>query len=230
MMTFVEILLLICGGIIAYLLGSIPSAVWIGRIFFKDDVRKHGSGNAGATNTFRTFGWKAGVSVLAFDVFKGWMAVFIASLFTPAHFVYEQVINYDVLCAALAVVGHVYPVFAGFKGGKGVATLVGVMIALLPWQTGAAVLIFLIVMTISGYVSLSSIVAGVLFPVIVIFLPKIFPATIPAATWSEILFAFLIAVFIPVTHLKNIKRLLNGTEKKLFSKDKKTNLDDFGGK
>ncbi|MDR0364097.1 MAG: glycerol-3-phosphate 1-O-acyltransferase PlsY [Bacteroidales bacterium] len=228
-MTTVEVLLLICGGIIAYLLGSIPSSVWIGRIFFGKDVRQYGSGNAGATNTFRTFGWKAGVFVLVFDVFKGWMAVFISSLFTSDYFSSEQVINYEVICAALAVVGHVYPIFAGFKGGKGVATLVGIMIALLPWETATAVVIFIIVMLLSGYVSLSSIIAGILFPVIVIFLPKIFLTLLPAA-WSEIFFAFLIAVFIPITHLKNIKRLLKGTEKKLFSKNDKDGSMDFGGK
>lgn len=224
-MTTVEILLLICGVVAAYLLGSIPSAVWISKLFFRDDVRNHGSGNAGATNVIRTFGLKAGIFVLAFDVFKGWMAVFLSECFTPAFFNYEQIINYEVICAVAAVVGHVYPIFARFKGGKGVATLAGIMIALLPWQTLVAVIVFAIVMLASGYVSLSSIVTSVVFPFIVIFLPKIFPA-LPPATLSEIIFAILIAVFIPVTHLKNIKRLLKGEEKKLFSKKGRRGTSD----
>jgi len=221
-----NILLLVAGVVLAYLLGSIPTSVWIGWVFFKKDVRNYGSGNAGATNTARTLGWKAGAVVLCFDVFKGVLAVFLSDYFTPDHFIKPQIIHYNVICAIMAVIGHVYPVFAGFKGGKGVATLTGIMFALLPWQTGVACIVFAIVLAISGYVSLGSIVTALCYPFIVAFLPYVltpFPETFSSlfsVELSEVIFSVAIAVFIPVTHLKNIKRLLKGEEKKLFGKKK----------
>ena len=225
-MTTMNILLLVAGVVLAYLLGSIPTSVWIGWVFFKKDVRNYGSGNAGATNTARTLGWKAGAVVLCFDVFKGVLAVFLSDYFTPDHFIKPQIIHYNVICAIMAVIGHVYPVFAGFKGGKGVATLTGIMFALLPWQTGVACIVFAIVLAISGYVSLGSIVTALCYPFIVAFLPYVltpFPETFSSlfsVELSEVIFSVAIAVFIPVTHLKNIKRLLKGEEKKLFGKKK----------
>jgi len=214
-----NILLLASGVILAYLLGSIPTSVWIGRAFFKTDVREYGSGNAGATNTLRTFGWKAGVAVLIFDVFKGALAVFLSDFFVPDTFTEVQLIDYNVVCAIMAVIGHVYPVFAGFKGGKGVATLTGIMFALLPLETGVACVVFVAVMLISRYVSLSSIITALCYPFIVIFLPAICSLLLAidlTTELSEMIFSVAIAVFIPVTHLKNIKRLLKGEEKKLF--------------
>jgi glycerol-3-phosphate acyltransferase PlsY len=211
-----DILLLVGGILLAYLLGSIPTSVWIGRSFFKKDVRDYGSGNAGATNTLRILGWKAGVFVLVFDVLKGVLAVFLSDYFVPDGFTGAQIIHYNVICAVVAVIGHVYPVFVGFKGGKGVATLTGVMFALLPWEMGAACVVFLVVMLISRYVSLSSIITALCYPFIVVFLPKIFPSLLTAAELSEVIFSVVIALFIPIVHLKNIKRLLKGEEKKLF--------------
>ena len=210
-----DIFLLAVGFILAYLLGSIPTSVWVGRAFFKVDVRQHGSGNAGATNVMRILGWKTGVFVLIFDIFKGALAVFLSDYFTPEEFIRSQTIHYNVTCAVMAVVGHIYPVFAGFKGGKGVATLTGIMFALLPWQTAAACVVFLIVMLISRYVSLSSIITAVSYPLIVAFLPAFFPSLHPAEL-SEMIFAAATAVFIPIIHLKNIRRLLKGEEKKFF--------------
>jgi len=221
-----NILLLAAGVVLAYLLGSIPTSVWIGRVFFKKDVRNYGSGNAGATNTARTLGWKAGAVVLCIDVLKGALAVFLSDYFTPDHFIKPQIIHYNVICAIMAVIGHVYPVFAGFKGGKGVATLTGIMFALLPWQTGTACIVFAIVLAISGYVSLGSIVTALCYPFIVAFLPYVltpFPETFSSlfsVELSEVIFSVAIAVFIPITHLKNIKRLLKGEERKLFGKKK----------
>jgi glycerol-3-phosphate acyltransferase PlsY len=210
-----DILLLVGGIVLAYLLGSVPTSVWIGRAFFKKDVRDYGSGNAGATNTLRILGWKAGIFVLIFDVLKGVLAVFLSDYFVPDCFTGAQIIHYNVICAVIAVVGHVYPVFVGFKGGKGVATLAGVMFALLPWQTGAACVVFLVVMLISRYVSLSSIITALCYPFIVAFLPEIFPSLF-SVELSEVIFSVAIALFIPITHLKNIKRLFRGEEKKLF--------------
>jgi len=212
-----DVSLLAAGVVLAYLLGSIPTSVWVGRVFFKTDVRKHGSGNAGATNVMRILGWKAGVFVLVFDVLKGALAVFLSDYFTPDDFIHSRKIDYNVICAVMAVVGHIYPVFAGFKGGKGVATLTGIMFALLPCETGAACAVFLIVILITRYVSLSSIITAISYPLIVAFLPAFFPSLHPAEL-SEMIFSGAIAIFIPIIHLKNIKRLLNGEEAKLFRK------------
>src|SRR5512137_2237345 len=116
--------------LLAYLIGSIPSAVWVGKLFYKIDIRKHGSGNAGATNVIRVLGYKAGIPVLLFDVFKGWFDVQVAMLF-PHDLLPEDGLNYLRMgLAVAAVLGHIFPVFAGFRGGKGVATLAGVGIAL----------------------------------------------------------------------------------------------------
>jgi glycerol-3-phosphate acyltransferase PlsY len=223
-----NILLLIAGIIFSYLLGSVPSSVWIGKVFFKKDVRDYGSGNAGATNTLRNFGWGAGVTVLALDVVKGVLAVFLSDYFVSFDF-RTHLITYNVVCGVVAIAGHVFPVFAGFKGGKGVATVTGIMFALLPLQTGAALILFVVVMLLSGYVSLSSIIAAFCYPFIVAFVSNIpflvdfflsiFPSLEPSEL-SEVIFSIAIAVFIPITHLNNIKRLLNGEEKKLFRKKK----------
>ncbi|PKP50249.1 MAG: acyl-phosphate glycerol 3-phosphate acyltransferase [Bacteroidetes bacterium HGW-Bacteroidetes-11] len=202
--------------ILAYLLGSIPSSVWVGKWFYGLDIRNEGSGNAGATNTIRVLGLKAGIPVLLFDVFKAWLAVGIANWITYDGFSQNQEVIYRILLGAAAVIGHVYPVFAGFRGGKGVASLVGVVIALYP----AAFLIilgcFIAVMVFTRTVSLASIISSLAFPVVVIF---VFGETrVPL-----IILAVAVAVFVPYTHRENIKRLLNGTEKKFdFGKNKIT--------
>ncbi|MCX6231435.1 MAG: glycerol-3-phosphate 1-O-acyltransferase PlsY [Bacteroidetes bacterium] len=199
----------IIGVITAYLIGSIATSVWIGRVFFGVDIRKLGSGNAGATNTIRVLGTKQGLIVLLFDTFKGWFAVFLAQFFAPDFYTYSQVSNLELVHALAAVLGHIFPIYVGFKGGKGVATLVGVIIALYPSSFVVLLGVFLIVLITSGYVSLSSITTAVVFPFIYIFIFKDSNSPI-----SLIIFAILIAVFIPFTHKKNIIRLLNGTENK----------------
>jgi glycerol-3-phosphate acyltransferase PlsY len=209
-----EILLAIAGILLAYLLGSIPSAVWVGKTFFGVDVRNEGSGNAGATNTIRVLGSRAGVPVLLMDVLKGWLAVFLAWYFIPESFGELQITYYRIVSAAAVVLGHVFPVFAGFRGGKGIATLLGVGIALYPFAVLVVVGIFVSVLLISGYVSLGSIAGAVSFPLIVVFLFN--PGSLPL-----IILAVFVGVFVPVTHRKNIKRLLNGTESKFTLKKKK---------
>lgn len=208
-----ETLMIIAGILLAYLLGSIPSAVWVGKAFYGIDVRKEGSGNAGATNTIRVLGAKAGVPVLLMDVLKGWLAVFLIAFFIPESFTELQTTYFRIGAATAAVLGHVFPVFAGFKGGKGIATLLGVGIALYPFAVLVVVGIFILVLLISGYVSLASITGSVSFPFIVIFL--FHPGMLPL-----ILLAIFVGVFVPLTHRKNIKRLYNGTESK-FSLRKK---------
>lgn len=193
--------------VIAYLLGSIPTAVWVGKIFFGIDVREHGSGNAGATNTIRVLGWKAGLPVFLFDVFKGWLAVTLAGVILSGHLTGEQMIFLKITLAAAVVIGHVFPMLAGFRGGKGVATLLGVGIALYPLTVWVVLGIFITILLVTGFVSLGSITGAVLFPFIDIFIFH------QENSWLLGL-SILVAVFIPVTHRKNIKRLIKGEESK----------------
>lgn len=193
--------------VIAYIIGSIPTAVWVGKVFFKLDVRDHGSGNAGATNTIRVLGWKAGLPVFVFDVFKGWMAVMLAVFFVSGQFNNDQMVYLKIALAAAVVLGHVFPAFAGFRGGKGVATLLGVGIALYPFAVWIVLAIFIVILLITGYVSLGSITGAVLFPFLEIFLFK------QDNIWL-IGLSILVAIFIPFIHRKNIKRLLRGEESK----------------
>ena len=156
----------------AYLLGAIPTSVWIGKILYHTDVRSHGSGNAGATNTFRTLGYKAGIPVLIFDVFKGWAAVnllYVYQVFPPDA---QEFINLRIYMGFAAVFGHIFPVYVGFRGGKGVATLIGIGFALLPYSTLCSIAFFLVIFSIFRYVSLGSILSGIAF---VFFTAFIFP-------------------------------------------------------
>jgi glycerol-3-phosphate acyltransferase PlsY len=193
--------------ILAYLVGSIPTSVWVGKAFFKIDVRDHGSGNAGATNTIRVLGWKAGLPVFIFDVFKGWLAVMLAGIFLSDQLNDEQMIFLKIALAAAVVAGHVFPMLAGFRGGKGVATLLGVGIALYPFTVWIILGIFIVILLITGFVSLGSITGAILFPLIDIFLFH------QENIWLMGL-SVLVAIFIPITHRKNIKRLIKGEESK----------------
>jgi len=202
------------GLIVAYLLGSVPTSVWVGKWFFDLDIRTQGSGNAGATNTIRVLGIKAGIPVLIFDVFKAWLAVHIGNYLNNIGFTENQEIIYRIMLGGLAIVGHVYPVFAGFRGGKGVATIVGVIIALYPDSFLVILVIFAAIFAITRIISVSSIISSLLFPVVAIFV-------FGEHRLPLILLAIGIAVFIPFTHRENIKRLLNGTEKKFdFGKNR----------
>ncbi|MFZ4462228.1 MAG: glycerol-3-phosphate 1-O-acyltransferase PlsY [Bacteroidales bacterium] len=209
-----EILPIFLPILVAYLLGSIPTAVWVGKTFYHVDVRNEGSGNAGATNTIRVLGVKAGIPVIIVDVFKGYAAVAIAPWIVQLAGGTEASPVLLLFVSAAVVLGHTFPLYAGFRGGKGVATLLGVGIGLFPAAAGIAVLVFAAIFIISGYVSLSSITAGVGFPVTVfLFFPP------PHVSYYYL--AVAVAVFIPLTHRKNIKRLWNGTESKISFKKKK---------
>jgi len=207
-------LLLIAGGILAYLMGSFSSAVWIGKWFFNTDVRTLGSGNAGATNTIRVLGTKAGIIVMVIDVVKAWGAVSLAHVFAGNRLDDAQIIDYQIVLGALAVLGHVFPVFTGFKGGKGVASLVGVIIALYSLYIFLFVLLwFVMIFILTRFVSLASITASILFAILAIFV-------FHEQNTYLIVLATSIAVFIPLTHYKNIKRLLKGEENKLTFRKK----------
>jgi len=203
--------------IAAYLFGSIPTAVWIGQAFYGIDVREYGSGNAGATNTFRVLGKKAGIAVMILDIFKGYTATNLAYLIglsvTGPHSS-VQFANYQLALGITAVMGHLFPVFAGFRGGKGIATLFGMILAVHFPAAMLCVLVFVTVLLISKYVSLSSILSGFTFPLSIIF---IFQSPIR----SVVLYGMCICVLILVTHQKNIERLLKGKESKVFLFKKK---------
>ncbi len=197
--------------IAAYLMGSIPTSVWIGKIFYGIDIREHGSGNAGTTNTFRILGIKAGIPVFIFDVFKGWASVkliYFSDYYIPASGDY---INIQLLFGLAALLGHIFPVYVGFKGGKGVATLFGIIVGIHPSAALILVGIFAVTLVFSRYVSLSSMIAGFSFPVVIIL---IFNTT----TLSLIIFSMIIAVLLLLTHQKNIERLLKREESKLTIK------------
>lgn len=199
----------------AYLLGSIPSAVWIGKFFYRVDVREYGSGNAGATNTFRVLGKKAGIPVLVIDSLKGYAAVCLAcfSHYTPGS---NQFINLELVLGIASLIGHIFPLFASFRGGKGIATLLGIVLAVHLYAALIAIAVFIVVLLVSSYVSLSSMTAAVLFPVIVI---GIFHERVP----SLMIFSVLIAIMVLITHQKNIERLLRREESKakIIKKKKK---------
>ncbi len=202
-----DLILIISGFLMAYLLGSLPTSVWLGEAYFGIDVRDFGSGNAGATNTFRVLGKKAGIIVMLVDVFKGWTATSLALLLNfmdviPAH----DLLLYKVLFGILGVVGHIFPVYVGFKGGKGVATLLGMVLAIHTEAALMCILIFLIVLLASKYVSLGSLIAALAFPILLL-LPQFSPED-P----RMILFGFAMFAIVVLTHQKNIIRLINGEE------------------
>ncbi len=209
-----EYLLFASGFVLAYLLGSIPTAVWVGKHFYNIDIRDEGSGNAGATNTIRVLGFKAGIPVIVTDVLKGYLAVYFMGLLTPGSFTADTHIYFQIAAGFLAVIGHVFPIFASFKGGKGVATLLGMGIALYPLVIWIPVIIFLLVFLSSGYVSLGSLIAGLSFPLADIFL---FHDT---HVGREAL-SVLAALFLIYTHRQNIIRLWQGNENRFHLWKKK---------
>ena len=192
---------------LAYLIGSIPTAVWVGRKFHGIDVREHGSKNAGATNTFRVLGRKSGWFVLTIDVLKGLLAA-ILPLFFETDYSENQLLSFQLSTSFVCIIGHVYPVFAQFRGGKGVATSLGIIIGLNPFSAGISLLIFLIVFFAFRYVSLGAIITSIAYPFISYFVVK-------EDAKSMIVFTVLIGVLIVLSHRKNIKRLINGEESRM---------------
>lgn len=195
-------------GLIAYLLGSIPTAVWVGKSYYGIDVREHGSKNAGATNTFRVLGKKPGTVVLLIDVLKGALAVLLPYFFLKDSIEYERLIQIQLLTAFLAIIGHVFPLFANFKGGKGVATSLGIIIGIHPPAALICLGIFLIVFIISKYVSLGAIITAISFPLLIIFLFHV------ESIWLRG-FSILLGSVVVLTHKKNILRLVKGEESKM---------------
>lgn len=191
--------------IVAYLLGSIPNALWIGKLFKNIDVREYGSGNVGATNAARILGWKLGLFTLILDALKGSISVYIAKKIGLNDI-------YVILISLSAVLGHSYSIYLNFKGGKAVATSLGIFIVLVPKSILVLVAIFFLVVFITQYVSLASITAAIFLPITIYYI------------YNNIVYTLLglvIAVLVIYRHKSNIINLLNGKEDKFFDKAKK---------
>ncbi|WEG74180.1 glycerol-3-phosphate 1-O-acyltransferase PlsY [Vagococcus intermedius] len=193
--------------IIGYLLGSIPSGVWIGKFFFKKDPRQFGSGNSGTTNTFRVLGKTAGTTVLLMDILKGTLATCLPQLL-------HSDIN-PLWIGLAAVMGHTFPIFAGFKGGKAVATSAGMLLGYQPLFFIYSASIFIFSLLITSMVSLTSMVSAVLITLSTFVLPFIWPTVLPELDWLLIIIACGLTIFIFIRHRENIKRILNGTESRV---------------
>ena len=203
--------------VFAYLIGSIPSAVWVSKWVYGIDIREHGSGNAGATNAFRILGSKAGAGVMFADMMKGFLAVKL-SMLSPFVILSEPFVNLQIFLGLAAVLGHIFPVWAEFRGGKGIATLFGMILSIHPIVALSLILVFFLMLLLTRYVSLSSITASIAFPLLILF---IFNAD--AKELSYRLFAIATAFLVVLTHHKNIGRLLSGNENKVpFFRKKRT--------
>jgi glycerol-3-phosphate acyltransferase PlsY len=207
------VIVFICLYVAAYLLGSIPNAVWIGKRFYGIDVREHGSRNAGSTNTFRVLGYKPGLVVFAMDVLKGFLSVEL-SLFFPDLVKGEILELAKIGLGVAAVIGHIFPIFAGFRGGKGVATMLGIVFGLHIYAALSALSLWIASFAVSRIVSMSSILAGLFFPIAIFFI-------FDENSLSVQIFSLLTALVLLITHRKNISRLLSGTEPKLNLKPQK---------
>jgi glycerol-3-phosphate acyltransferase PlsY len=191
-----------------YLFGSLAMSVWWGRAFYKIDVREHGSLNAGATNTFRVLGRRAGFPVLILDVLKGFVPIFFLPRVMGYEFGQDEFIAVQIITSFAAVIGHLYPIFAQFKGGKGIATSLGAIFAIHPGAAGICIAVFLLLFLTTRYVSVGSLLAAVSFP---LSLAYVFPNT------PDLLVRFALALCLIVlyTHRKNIGRLLKGEENRM---------------
>ena len=201
--------------LLAYFIGSIPSAIWVSKWFFGIDVRDYGSNNAGATNTFRVIGKFAGFTVLFFDILKGWVSVKLLTTLILYQTDSLEFINMQLILGITAVLGHVFPIYEKFQGGKGVATLMGIILAINFSAAIGCVIIFLVIFIFFSYVSLGAIVAAIFFPIITIFILRI-------ESLSLIYFSIFISILVILTHKPNIYRLLNKDENKMKIKLKKS--------
>lgn len=191
---------LILLSLLAYVIGSIPSGLWIGKIFYKKDIREFGSGNLGATNSFRVLGIKAGSIVTVMDILKGTVATLL-----PFFFQLNVDHHFWLLTGAFAIIGHSFPLFAGFRGGKAVATSAGVILAYAPLLFVAALVVFLVTLKLSKYVSLSSMIGALAALIISLFM----------GDWILIVLVACIALFVIWRHRANITRIRNGEEPKI---------------
>jgi glycerol-3-phosphate acyltransferase PlsY len=206
--------------ILSYLVGSIPTAIIVARWRRGIDIRQFGSGNAGGTNVFRVLGWKAGTFVVLADITKGLIATMLLSRLMYGPIPFENLTPFDdytlvqIIAGCAAILGHIWTVFAGFRGGKGIATAGGMLLGLAPLEVAISLGVFAIVLLVSNYVSLGSLSAAVAFPLTMFFRENVFMAGIEGYN-TLIFFSIGISLLIIYTHRSNIKRLLKGTESKI---------------
>ncbi|MFQ6614255.1 MAG: glycerol-3-phosphate 1-O-acyltransferase PlsY [Fidelibacterota bacterium] len=194
----------------SYLTGSFPTSILAGKITRGIDIREHGSGNAGGTNVFRVLGWKPALVVVIVDIFKGWLPVGFYAGFMFTRQPIGDLGVLQLLCGFSAVLGHTYTIFAGFKGGKGVGTLAGMLLGLFPIVFPLCLAVFILVLIFTGYVSVSSMSAAISLPVFLLLLPPL--TGLSPAPMSLLVFSLLVPWFIIYTHRSNILRLREGTE------------------
>lgn len=212
--------------ILSYLIGSIPTSIIVSKAAKGIDIREHGSGNAGGTNVMRVLGWKHGLLVILLDALKGVLAVVVVARLHYGTMPFQNLTPFDdftlvqIIAGISAVIGHIWTVFAGFKGGKGIATALGMLLMIVTVDILIALGIFVIVVIISRYVSLGSLAGAVSVPVTLFIRENIFHVNIP--NYNTLLpFLILLAFLVIFTHRKNVVRLLNGSENKIsFSRKK----------
>ena len=206
--------------ILSYLIGSVPTAIVVARCRRGIDIRQYGSGNAGGTNVFRVLGWKAGVFVVVADIAKGLIATVLIARLMYGPIPFENKTPFDdftlvqIIAGCSAILGHIWTVFAGFRGGKGLATAGGMLVGVAPLEVAVSLAIFGIVLLISHYVSLGSLSAAVAFPLTMFFRENVFMAEIEGYN-TLIFFSLGVSLLIIYNHRSNIKRLLKGTEHKI---------------
>ncbi|PKL84181.1 MAG: acyl-phosphate glycerol 3-phosphate acyltransferase [Ignavibacteriae bacterium HGW-Ignavibacteriae-3] len=212
--------------ILSYLAGSIPTSIIISKLVRGIDIREHGSGNAGGSNVFRILGWKYGILVILLDALKGALAVILIARLYLDSFPFTNITPFDdftlvqIICGVVAVMGHIWTVFAGFRGGKGIATGLGVLIMIVTIDMALALGVFFLVVSLSRYISLGSIAAAIAVPVILVIRENIFGIDIQG--YHTVLpFTIALALLVIYTHRKNINRIIHGSESKIsFAKKK----------
>jgi glycerol-3-phosphate acyltransferase PlsY len=213
--------------ILSYLAGSIPTSIIVSKLVRGIDIREHGSGNAGGSNVFRVLGWKYGILVILLDALKGALAVIIVARLYLDSFPFKNITPFDdftlvqIICGVAAVIGHIWTIFAGFRGGKGIATGLGVLIIIVTVDMALALGIFFLVVSLSRYISLGSIAAAIAVPLILVIRENLFGIDIQG--YHTILpFTIVLALLVIYTHRKNIDRLIKGSESKLSFVKKKS--------
>jgi len=206
--------------LLSYLVGSIPNAIIISKLSKGIDIRQHGSGNAGGSNVFRVLGWKLGILTILLDALKGTIAVVFIARLHDGNIPFNNITPFDdftliqIFAGLIAVIGHIWTIFAGFKGGKGIATALGFMISIVTIDILFAFLIFVLIVSVSKYISLGSIAAAFSLPVIMIIRENIFHVDITG--YHTILpFSILLALLVLYTHRNNVNRLFHGTENRI---------------
>ena len=211
--------------LLSYLVGSIPTSIIMSKIVKGIDIRQHGSGNAGGSNVFRVLGWKYGISVILLDALKGAIAVLLVARLYYGNFPFPNATPFDdftlvqIIAGVFAILGHIWTIFAGFKGGKGIATGLGILVSIVTVDMLLGLVVFAIVVAVSKYISLGSLAAAFSVPIIMIIRENVFDVDI--SSYHTILpLTIFLALLVMFTHKSNIKRLLQGNENKIKLKKK----------